>query len=566
MKKHLLTAVSAMVLGTSVAQTQFLEQTCYRGAFAPAPAIAWTDGWTEWNPQNKVYPATNYTVAANITSNTTWTTGTVVHIQGLVFVTNNAELTIQPGVIIRSNPDITSALIITRGAKIHAVGTVAQPIVFTSNESVGDRLPGDFGGLLILGKATTNAAGGEMDIEGFGGDPNGYGKHGGGANPDDNDNSGELKYVRIEFAGKEYTPNNELNSLTMGSVGRGTKIDYVQTSFGNDDSFEWFGGTVNAKHLIAFRGTDDDFDCDFGYRGTVQFCLGVRDPELADFATGGTSEGFECDNDASGSTATPITGAIFSNVTHIGPTAIAAVSGQVVHANHQRALRLRRNSAMKIVNSIFIGYRVGGLFIDGAASQTQAADGNLIFANNIIAAAGAAGDNAVLNPTVNMNGTTNTVSIGAWFAANNNYTVASSAGIVTTIGYTGADYRPAAGSVALTGASFTNATISSVTIPSIDPCTVGIKEINSLIGAVSIYPNPAADVAVLTVDVDKSASLSIAVYDVTGKIVAAPVVNGSLVSGENTFTINTSELNSGIYFVTLNSSNGKVNVKLIVSK
>ncbi|MBX3163261.1 MAG: T9SS type A sorting domain-containing protein [Bacteroidetes bacterium] len=661
MKKQLFTALSALVLGTGVAQTQFLEKTCYRGAFAPAPTPMWTDGWTEWNPQSKVYAATNYTIpgttsgtVTTISANTTWTTGTVVHLIGLVFVTNNAELTIQPGVIIRSNPGITSALIITRGAKIHAVGTAAQPIVFTSNEDAGDRLPGDCGGLIVLGKATTNAPNGESDIEGFAGDPNGYGKHGGGTTPDDNDNSGELKYVRIEFAGKEYTPNNELNSLTMGSVGRGTQIDYVQTSFGNDDAFEWFGGTVNCKHLVAYRCTDDDFDCDNGFRGTVQFALGIRDPELADFASGGASEGFECDNDAGGTTATPVTGAVFSNVTHIGPAAIAAVEGGVVHANHARALRLRRNSAMKIVNSVFIGHRVGGLFIDGAASQTQAANGDLAFANNILAAAGTAGDNAVVNPTVNMNGSTNTITTGAWFAANNNYTVASSAGIVTAIGYS-ADYRPAANSPALSNVSFTNTHIAAVTgtagnsvsatIPaslclgsdgaalttqtfapatniasgycslswsassgitisnasavnpvfsvgtigsftvtltvdngagtvtqplSISTTTcldVSIAESKFTLGHVSLYPNPASsDEVTVNVTAEKAGSLSISVYDVTGKTVAAPVVNGSLISGENKFTINTSELQNGIYFVTLNNANGKGTVKLIVNK
>ena len=108
-----------------------------------------------------------------------------------------------------------------------------------------------------------------------------------------------MKYVRIEYPGIAYSPNNEINGLTFGGVGRGTTIDYIQVSYSGDDSYEWFGGTVNCKHLIAYRGWDDDFDTDFGYQGKLQFLVGLRDPEVADQSG---SNGFESDNDGSGST------------------------------------------------------------------------------------------------------------------------------------------------------------------------------------------------------------------------------------------------------------------------
>jgi hypothetical protein len=126
-----------------------------------------------------------------------------------------------------------------------------------------------------LGKAANNLSNGLGMIEGLPAGPDT--EYGGGTSPDDNDNSGILKYIRIEFGGYAYQVDKEINGLTMGSVGRNTVIDYVQTSFVNDDAFEWFGGTVNAKHLVSYRNLDDDLDCDFGFRGSVQYALIVRD-------------------------------------------------------------------------------------------------------------------------------------------------------------------------------------------------------------------------------------------------------------------------------------------------
>ena len=427
--------------------------TSFRGAFAPAPEPMWTDSWTNWDPANTIYPAPTVTVAANITVDTRWTANNTYLINGPVYVNNGATLTIEPGTVVRGNKTVAgSALIITKGSKIVANGTKTAPIVFTSSGGVGNRAIGDWGGIIILGKAANNlpanaAAGTPAGIGNIEGLPvTADSEYGGGATPNDNDNSGVLKYVRIEFGGYAYQIDKEINGLTMGSVGRNTVIDYVQTSYTNDDSFEWFGGTVNCKHLVAYRGLDDDMDCDFGYRGQNQFVLIVRDPAIADQSSGSTSEGFECDNDGSGSTNNPKTAATFSNVTAVGP--LRGNVNATIDPKHERALRLRRNSEMKIHNSIFMDFRKG-LFIDGATTEAQATSGNLLFRNNILAG---------YRPNNGFFKTSASFDIKTFFATNANDSLVSSANILTTpYNYTAPDYRPGVGSVALTGAAFTAA-------------------------------------------------------------------------------------------------------------
>jgi hypothetical protein len=305
-------------------------------------------------------------------------------LQGQIYVKNGATLTIQPGTVIQGDKATAgSGLFVCQGSKLVANGTVSQPIVFTSNQPAGSRALGDWGGVILMGKSHLNVAGGIGNIEGLTVGPDT--QFGGGANPDTMDNSGILRYVRIEFPGYVYQPNKEINGLTMGAVGKGTTIDYVQVSFSNDDAYEWFGGTVDCRHLVSYRNLDDDFDTDNGFSGKVQFCLGVRDPQIADAPAVSTSEGFESDNDATGSAATPQTKAIFSNVTWIGPLRGTCPAAQgAIAAGFRRGARLRRNTALKIHNSIFMdGLR--GLHIDAAAAEGNATNGKLKFQNNLVA-------------------------------------------------------------------------------------------------------------------------------------------------------------------------------------
>lgn len=345
----------------------FFDQVNYRGAFGTTD---WTTGWANFNPQTTAYPATTVTVpAGDITVNTTWTASNVYLLNGWVYVKAGATLTIEPGTIIRGDKTNKGALIIEKGASINANGTASNPIIFTSNQAAGSRDYGDWGGIIILGNAVINVTGGSATIEG------GIGSTYGGSN--DADNSGILKYVRIEFPGIAFTTNNEINGLTLGGVGNATQIDYVQVSYSGDDSFEWFGGAVNAKHLIAYRGWDDDFDTDFGYRGKVQFAVSLRDKNIADVSG---SNGFESDNDGSGSANQPFTNCIFSNFSMFGPKVNLT---DTIHTNYKRALHLRRNTRLNVFNSVFSGWPVG-LFIDGTTTQSNATANELKIKNCVL--------------------------------------------------------------------------------------------------------------------------------------------------------------------------------------
>lgn len=295
-------------------------------------------------------------------------------LQGLVYMVGNHTMTIQPGTVIKgsySGTDV-AALIITRGSKIVAPGTSDNPIIFTSSSP--NPQSGDWGGIVICGKAPINSSyqskPGLYQVEGGIDNSFGDGLAGSGdaavptAVP--TDSSGVLQYIRIEYAGYAFQPDKEINSLTMAGVGSKTVIDHIQTIYAKDDAFEWFGGTVNCKYLIAYKTLDDDFDTDLGYNGKVQFGLIFRDSLLAD---GSKSEAFESDNDANGTAATPKTTAIFSNITAIGPRATTANVGNSLFRG---ATHIRRNTGISIFNSIIMGWPVG-VEVDATSSGPSTA-------------------------------------------------------------------------------------------------------------------------------------------------------------------------------------------------
>jgi hypothetical protein len=460
--KKIYTLMTALCLGCfAFAQDAFWTPTTYRGAFPVTdntPATNWASGWSNFDPETTVYPTTITTVSADITTNTTWSG--VVKLMNKVYVKNNATLTIAPGTIIRGDKLTQGTLIITRGAKIMADGTASNPIVFTSNEAVGARNEGDWGGLVILGLAKNNQPGGVAFIEGI--VPTTDSQFGGNF---DNDNSGTLKYVRVEFAGIALEPNKEINGITFGSVGNGTVVDYVQVTLSGDDSFEWFGGTVNCKHLIAYRGLDDDFDCDFGFRGKIQFALSIRDKDLYDAP--GDSNAFECDNDAAGSTAQPKTRPIFSNVTLVGAKGngtTALPTGE----KFEKAFRLRRNSAVSVLNSLVTGWEKG-LSIEGAPVVANLNGDTMVFVNNILT--------NFAQPTWNTNNTNTVLNSGgstaawynSWWGVDGNdstqsLTQVNWVNLFTALGVT-PDARLAIGSVAATGATFMNPVFFSIATP-----------------------------------------------------------------------------------------------------
>jgi hypothetical protein len=318
---------------------------------------------------------TSTTLSGSINTTTTLTSDKIWTLKGYVYVTDGAKLIIQPGTTIISDISEKGALCIERGAQILAEGTSTKPIVFTSGRPIGERTPGDWGGIVILGRAKTNRTS-EPTIEG------GIGRPYGGTN--DLDNSGVLKYVRIEYAGIAAMPNSEINALTLGGVGNGTIIENVQTIYANDDAFEFFGGTVNAKNLYAYATADDDFDFDFGYTGTITNGVAKRDPQFVD--SGDAGNGIECDNDGTGSAATPYTHPKLFNMILVGPNNASSLS------NHNLGLRFRRATQFTMKNSIIWGWMKGGLSLESNETTQFLKDGVSVFENNSI---------GTFNPTLN---------------------------------------------------------------------------------------------------------------------------------------------------------------------
>ncbi|MDZ4808669.1 MAG: T9SS C-terminal target domain-containing protein [Bacteroidota bacterium] len=357
-------------------------------------------------------------------------------LKGYVYITNGATITFEAGCVVQSDVTEKGALIIERGAKLIASGTAALPIVFTSGKAIGARTPGDWGGIILLGKAPTNRP---LDpaptIEG------GVGRQYGGTDP--LDESGILRYVRIEYAGIAAEPGSEINGLTCGGVGSGTILENIQVSFGNDDAYEFFGGTVNAKNLVAFATADDDFDFDFGYTGKIQFGVSCRKPDFVD--AGDAGNGIECDNDAASTLATPRTKPQLSNFTIIGPNNATGTA-----LNHNYSNRWRRSTQFIIRNSILMGHPDAGFSLRDAATCADYLANLSEFKNNLVHA----NSNPYFSETV------------ASITAAQMQTKAESEGCITyadaaTIQLTSPFYStapnflPATGSPALSGTSFT---------------------------------------------------------------------------------------------------------------
>ncbi len=324
---------------------------------------------------------TTVTIQDSISTNTTWTCDKQYLLKGYVYVTSGTTLTIDPGVIIRGDKNTKGALIIERGAKIMALGTAASPIVFTSSQPAGQRSYGDWGGVILCGKSPVNWTAGQAQVEG--GPRSLYG------GTDPADNSGTMQYVRIEFPGIAFSPNNEVNGLTFCGVGTGTTIDHIQVSYSGDDSYEWFGGTVNTKYIVAYKGWDDDFDTDNGYNGNNQYGIALRDPFAADQSG---SKCFESDSYQAG-TATGLAGdtsqitkPVFSNFTCIGP--LVSPTSTSYDPQYVSAVHIRRGSAISIMNSIIAGYPCGVLVDESAATfgstVANIQSGILQFKNNVV--------------------------------------------------------------------------------------------------------------------------------------------------------------------------------------
>ena len=241
-------------------------------------------------------------VNGEITGDTTWTSNNQYLLQGAVFVRTGATLTIQAGTTIFGDQATTGTLVIDRGGRLIAQGDASNPIVCTSSAAAGSRARGQWGGLILNGYAPLNIPGGEAEGEGN------TGRYGGN---DPSDSSGILRYVRVEFAGIEFSPDNELNGIAFQGTGGGTACDHLQVKFNQDDGFEWFGGTTSCKYLVSSANADDSFDWTDGYQGRGQFWIAQQRGDDAD-------NGMEMDNLSSDRDATPRSNPTIYNVTLIG--------------------------------------------------------------------------------------------------------------------------------------------------------------------------------------------------------------------------------------------------------
>jgi hypothetical protein len=376
------------------------------------------------------------TTSVTLTKDKTWT------LDGFVFIANNSTLTIQPGTKIVSRRANAGVLVITRGSKIDARGTAAEPIVFTSAET--SPVAGDLGGVVVGGNAPGN--GNHVAMEGV--TDGTYNKFGGTVA---DDNSGFLQYIRIEYAGKTATPSDEVNGLSMYGVGSGTTVDHIEVIRGLDDGFEFFGGTFNAKYLIAYNCADDDFDFDDGYRGNLQYLISFKDPAFTDTkAVGDFSNNLEWDNvsaSSKGYATTPTTHARISNMTAIGPNNVASP----VLASYGFGARLRRGTEFEIVNSVFLGSQLATFSIESNESAVAYVAGTSVFKNNVIQSVAASPFNIGTDVT---NGLTaaqmQTLATGLVILTN-----PADAGFNDPFSVSAPNLMPKTGSQLLTGASFT---------------------------------------------------------------------------------------------------------------
>jgi hypothetical protein len=296
-----------------------------------------------------------------ITADTDLTADKGYLLKGVVTVEDGATLTIEPGTVIFGEKASNGTLVIKQGAQIDAQGTADAPIVFTSELPTGQRAAGDWGGVVVLGRAPINEPGGSASVEGLTTDET----YGGTVA---NDSSGTMRYVRIEFSGIEISPDNEINGLTLAGVGSGTTVEYIMVHHTLDDCFEFFGGTVNASHLVCAQNGDDGFDFDEGYVGNLQFLFLQQDPNIADSANG-----FECDNDGTVLDAMPITNPTIYNVTLCGQNADTA--------SQQYGFLFRVGFNATIGNAIVTGFEGGVDFRDRPETDVTISD-SIFFGNS----------------------------------------------------------------------------------------------------------------------------------------------------------------------------------------
>ncbi len=513
-------------------------------------------------------------------------------LDGLVFVEENAVLNIEAGTIIKakqtpSTGDNTSALIISRGGKIYANGTADAPIIFTAEAddvtdptdlSSSDR--GLWGGVILLGYASINTANGVGQIEGI--DPNEpRAAYGGGNSPNDEDNSGVLRYVSIRHGGSELAPGDEINGLTLGAVGSGTTIEYVEIFANLDDGVEFFGGTVNIRYLVSAFNADDGIDYDEGYRGKGQFWFVLQGTDFA-------GRSAEQDGGTNPEDGQPYAIPVIANATYIGPGTTAFPQG-----DGGEQLIFRDNAGGKYFNSIFTEYNGGqggvGIRVEdltsGQDSRQRLEDGDLLLSNNIWWHFGAGNTLADIAPQD---------FVQNHLTAHNNRIVDPQ--LIDISSRSGnIDPRPAPNSPAVSGAVNVNDSVQTTWFQTVDYLgafdpnapmwtdgwtalsqdgytITGIEENDlpqsNLANGFDLkqnYPNPFNPGTTIEYQVPETAPVTLQIYNAAGQKIAT-LVNGVKPAGTYQVTWNAEKFPAGIYFYQLKAGNWSATKKMMLIK
>ncbi len=356
----------------------FFDQTCYAGAIDPA-GPDWTQGWTYYDSTGAdrqdlhlpgmpdPRPLATYNNVSIYSPHQYFRGDSNYRVIGQLRVKSGGVLTVAPGTVIFQDRATVGTIIVERGGRLHAVGTDCDPIIITSGQDPGSQSHGDCGGLYLLGYGRMNpvntCAGDSVAAEGgtvgyFGGN-------------DDNDGSGQLRYVRVEFAGRERSPNNELNSFTFCGVGRNTQMEYCQAYMGDDDSFEWFGGTMDSKYLVAIDGRDDGYDTQLGARTRAQYVIVRTSPFRSMAGTQWGDKAIEADNtETSPYDQTVCAGRSFNqlaNCTFIGDQRLD-VPPATDFPGPLYGVHWRRGVSYTLLNSIIAYYKTGALGVEHDAT------------------------------------------------------------------------------------------------------------------------------------------------------------------------------------------------------
>jgi hypothetical protein len=522
-------------------------------------------------------------VTADISSNETWSASNVYTLDGLIFVNDGATLTIEAGTVIKgklqaniTTGDGASALIIRRGGKIMAEGDAQNPIIFTSElddvTNPNDLTPQDrglWGGLILLGKATTNQPTTENQIEGI--PVTEDAKFGG---TDDNDNSGVLKYISIRHGGFSISgvSGDEINGLTLGAVGDQTVIEHIEVFANFDDGYEWFGGTVNSKWLVSAFCGDDGFDWDMGYRGMGQFWFLLQGTDEA-------GRGAEQDGGDDNETGTPYATPYVVNATYIGAGETSSVPGG---DGNDFALIFRDNSGGYYYSSIFTDFVQTGIQVEdlasGEDSRSRLEGGDLMLSNNLW---WGFGDGNTLNDIATQD------FVQTHLTNNGNQVVDPQINSISRDDSESLDPRPDASGPGASGATQPADPFFDVVgyYGAFNPnsylwtegwtaiSSYGITDVeetysNTIPSSFSLsqnYPNPFNPSTKIVYTVSEATDVTLSIYNILGQQVAQ-LVNGFKNVGSYEVTFDAADLTSGLYIYKLDAGSTSITKKMTLLK